>query len=368
MKQRKLQLSNVVLAGLTLLLAAGQPLHACSTFLFGCSGKGTFVARNYDWDCGEGLAVINKRGVRKRSLSFDNPVTWESRFGSVSFCQYGVGFPCDGMNEAGLMVTVLWLDEADYPQPDRRPSINTLQWVQYQLDTAKTVADVVASDKDVRIFPIAESMVHYFVADKTGDCATIEFLEGKMVCHRGEKLKHCALTNSTYQESSECASCLTEFGGTREVGRSGSSLDRYCRAALAACKQNQPEEVNVDYGFDVLLDLGPTDYTKWRIVYDLAEATVYFRTLQFPRTKRIQLNEFDPTEVTPLQVFDMNSPSEGDISKKFANYSEAQNRQVFTAALNETGVLEGFPGAKQLIEMVVRYPDSLGFATSAAQR
>ena len=47
-------------------------------------------------------------------------------------------------NEAGLAMEVLWLDETVYPAAGDRTSIGTLQWVQYCLDSFRSVADVVA--------------------------------------------------------------------------------------------------------------------------------------------------------------------------------------------------------------------------------
>ena len=55
------------------------------------------------------------------------------------------------MNEAGLVVSAMGLEQTEYPAPDARPAISAFQWIQYQLDTAATVADVIASDAELRI-------------------------------------------------------------------------------------------------------------------------------------------------------------------------------------------------------------------------
>jgi hypothetical protein len=41
-----------------------------------------------------------------------------------------------GINEAGLAVELMWLDDAEYPADPRIPSFGTLEWIQYQLDQA----------------------------------------------------------------------------------------------------------------------------------------------------------------------------------------------------------------------------------------
>ena len=51
----------------------------------------------------------------------------------------------------GLVASAMDLGLTAYPAPDARPAITPLQWIQYQLDTAATVADVIASDLELRI-------------------------------------------------------------------------------------------------------------------------------------------------------------------------------------------------------------------------
>jgi len=51
----------------------------------------------------------------------------------------------------GLVVENMWLDETEYAEPDSRPAVNLLQWIQYQLDNCKTVAEVISNDTKIRI-------------------------------------------------------------------------------------------------------------------------------------------------------------------------------------------------------------------------
>ena len=51
-----------------------------------------------------------------------------------------------GMNEAGLVIEQMWLQEAKYPAADDRYGMNELQWTQYQLDNPASVKDVIDSD------------------------------------------------------------------------------------------------------------------------------------------------------------------------------------------------------------------------------
>ena len=61
-----------------------------------------------------GVIVINKRGVFKKGISWDEilsgkptanpPLTWESKYGSITFNPFCRDFPDGGMNEVGLYI------------------------------------------------------------------------------------------------------------------------------------------------------------------------------------------------------------------------------------------------------------------------
>ena len=141
--------------------------------------------RNYDWMADEGMVCTNQRGLAKTSMKMPdgNTISWVSRYGSITFNQYGKEFPTGGMNEKGLVVELMWLDGTTYPQPDERPSIGVLQWIQYQLDNHASVEEVINSDSKLRITSKGTPL-HYLVADADGRAATIEFLNGKLNVHR----------------------------------------------------------------------------------------------------------------------------------------------------------------------------------------
>jgi penicillin V acylase-like amidase (Ntn superfamily) len=121
-------------------LRAQSVALSCTTFALGDDGA-RVVGKCYDWHMGQGLVVINKRGMAKRSMTLDpadRPATWRSRHASVTFNQYGVEMPNGGMNDAGLVVEVMWLDSSVLPPRDERPAVTELQWIQLQLDSYAT--------------------------------------------------------------------------------------------------------------------------------------------------------------------------------------------------------------------------------------
>src|SRR4030081_3781200 len=75
---------------------------ACTTFCLKQNGEILF-GRNYDWNIGDALEQVNKRGVMKGATIGDSPnsAKWISKYGSVTFNQYGRENPTGGMNEMG---------------------------------------------------------------------------------------------------------------------------------------------------------------------------------------------------------------------------------------------------------------------------
>ncbi|MBD0298152.1 MAG: hypothetical protein ICV84_23645, partial [Flavisolibacter sp.] len=67
---------------------------ACSTFLLSKNGHYVF-GRNYDWVTGNGMVMVNKRGLQKTSFNADRgkEINWTSACGSITFNQYGKEFP-----------------------------------------------------------------------------------------------------------------------------------------------------------------------------------------------------------------------------------------------------------------------------------
>ena len=185
------------------------------------------VAKSYDYFMAQGLIVVNPRGLAKRSMLSGlgrRPAAWVSRHGSVTFNQYGRELPCGGMNEAGLVVEVMWLDETVYPPPDDRPVLPDLQWIQYQLDRWGSVAEVVAHADEVRVESGA-ARVHYLVCDASAACAAVEYLDGALVLTTGDDMPMRALTNSPYAAS--LAFAMEHGAPVDGLG----SLERFSRAA-----------------------------------------------------------------------------------------------------------------------------------------
>ncbi len=330
------------------------PALPCSTFYIRNLGQPVF-GRNYDWMVAVGLVTVNKRDVVKFGMIPDQATTWKAKYGSVTFNQYGREFPMGGMNEAGLVVEQMWLSETQYPEPDGRGALNVLQWVQYQLDTAATVAEVLASDREVRINPLGGAKCHFLVGDRHGNCATIEFLNGKLVSHAGKSLPATVLTNNTYEASTAYLKQHVGFGGTKPIEYTRNSLDRFTCAAELLRGYNAKQSGNVvDYAFDILARVAQGDATKWSIVYDLANQRIHFRTHAAGERRFIDLKKLDFSCETDVLMLNVNQKLVGDVTDDLVAYTPERNHTLVRTAYSETPFLKSVPVT--MVDAMATYP------------
>jgi penicillin V acylase-like amidase (Ntn superfamily) len=321
----------------------------CSTFFINHNGQLVF-GRNYDWVAGTGMVCTNHRGLAKTSfvMADGRTISWTSKYGSITFNQYGKEFPTGGMNEKGLVVELMWLNETRYPEQDERPAISVLQWIQYQLDNCATIDELIDTDKRLRI-SATSAPLHYLVADAKGDAATIEFLNGKMVVHKAGALAFPVLTNSVYSESVKLAKDAIQ---KNNIPGSGSSEARFIRACsmlndYTSGKTNKPV---IDHAFDVLSSVKQSTHTKWSIVYDIRNKKIYFKTLDAPEIKTMLFSSFElACSQQPLAV-DMNIAAKGDISKLFKPFNTDFNfKTIAESARLSSGEVEISKTSQQLM-------------------
>ena len=327
-------------------------LHACTTFFIHKNGQMIF-GRNYDWVTDAGMVCTNLKGLSKTSLQTENGETigWVSQYGSITFNQYGKEFPTGGMNEKGLVVELMWLDETKYPSADNRPAIGVLQWIQYQLDNCTTIDEVIATDKKLRISPTGTTPLHYLIADANGHAATIEFLNGKMVVHKGNDLTVPVLTNNIYDESVKAYKNSSANGNN--------SLERFSEACGMIQKLNAGGITKpiTDYAFDILGEVAQGDFTKWSIVYDLKNKIIQFKTNRFKQVKTVSFSAFDFNCTASPKVWDMNQVGHGNINTLFETFSAATNKRIVETAAKESESRVNI--SQKNIERLWKYPSEI---------
>ena len=342
---RRVPVAAAAVMAVTVLLADG--LHACSTFCIHLGGR-TFFGRNYDFEIGDAMVMVNPSGLQKKAFQ-THGAKWTAKFGSITFNQFGRDNPTGGMNEARLVVELMWLDEARYPDADKRAPLGVLEWIQYQLDTAATVDDVLTSDRRVRIN--GRVPLHYLVSDGSGRAATIEFLHGQLVAHVDDKLPVAVLTNSTYRDS-------LEFLATRQgkvPGRNGSK-DRFARAAMRIEElERSPVADPITMIFKVLDNVAQAN-TRWSIVYDQTKRAIYFRTDAQRAIRSVSLDAFSFACWDGVKLLDIDTRMEGDVAKKFKPYSAATNLAFITRTYAGASVTRGTP--REEVAAIAAHPDT----------
>lgn len=325
--------------------SAAEPLPACSVFQLGGGGDAV-VGYSFDWFKPlAASAFVNPRGRAKTALApgGDQPARWTSSYGSVTFSGFGREFPFCGMNEAGLIVAQAWLGPTGYPEIDSRPSLSELQWIQYQLDTAATVQDVIASDQQVRISINTLAPLHFFVSDRSGGTAVIEFLDGRLVPSTGDRMPIRVMVNAPYQAS------LAGYD-PEAVPETG---DRFATGASRIHDWRPDEHSPTAWSFSTL-DKLQQDGTRWAVVFDRASGEIHYRVAGGERFSSFAVEDLDYGCGSPeIQHVLVDAPS--DAAPRFTAYQASATRAMVLA----NGA--NLPGSDpQAFELMAAYSEAAG--------
>lgn len=314
-------------------LLAATAAYPCTTFCLARDGEVLF-GRNYDFEIGQGYVMTNRRGVQKTSMA--GTLRWTSRHASVTFNQWGREFPMDGMNDAGLVIALMWLDETVYPR-DERPSLRVLEWIQYSLDNFGSVDELLARIEETRI--AGGTPLHYLIADATGDAATIEYLQGQLVVHRGSSLPAAALANDSYSRSMSHLRQFSGFGGSRNTPSSSSSLDRFARASILM----RTGTASVDRAFEILSSVAQRGSTRWSVVYDTRRREILWVSDENRNRKRIRIDGLAVDCTAEGKMLSIHSPLSGDVTDRLLPYSPEVNRTLVRTSYATTSFTRDQP-------------------------
>lgn len=302
---------------------------ACASFLFKPTENApAIVAKNFDWEDQFGYIFVNKRNVYKEALKLPTSPgrahSWVSKYGSITFNQQARELPLGGRNTAGLTVEVLELEKTKHPEVGQNdPVINEIQWVQWVLDSFATVPELLAKIQSVKIKKFAVPL-HYFVCDKNETCATIDFLDGKVVVHTKEQLPYRAFTNSTYKESLSFLKKHMVNGQLEELAGSH-SLNRFVRTNALLKKFNPVQENPVNFSFEVMDKVKLTG--EWNVVYQ-KNGIISFRTKANRAIRQLDMNQYDFSCSSPVLLYNIEDKQSGNITQDFVVYSKRLNKKL----------------------------------------
>ncbi len=341
----------------TVLFATGLQVSACSRVLSADNGQAVLVGRNMDWPSMPGIALwAMPRGIQREGLPGNNPLVWTAKYGSLVTASYDNGSGCvtDGINEKGLAANLLWLTESNYGQRDESlPGLSVAMWAQYFLDNYATVAEAVQAMRNAP-FQVVEQIIprttpagtimqpaslHLSLADKSGDSAIIEYIDGQPVIYHDRN--YTIMTNSpTFEKQQENLKQYQGFGGDKPLPGTGEAADRFVRAAYYMKYLPKPKthreavagilSVTRNASQPFRLSADPknpfTSSTIWRTVSDVTNGYYFFESTISPFIIWANFSEFNLKEGSPAMKLDLaNNPDySGNVSKKFVKGNTAE--------------------------------------------
>jgi len=314
---------------IVLFLSLIETAVSCTGFLLRDANE-VIVCFSFDHQFGAGHIYVNKRNVeRQRYLLYaERPLAWVSKYGSVTFNLLGRDWPHDGMNEMGLVILSMGLDDTKFQPADSRVPLDENGWIQYQLDNSASVADVLENMKKMRISGRCLGDSHFLIVDRSGIALVIEYVGGKELVYSGENLPHAILANDTYAHMLGFLSQQKVYGGTGEdTFRVGSSCSRFARVAERLRLRAESNDPSISFGFSVLAEMKQSN-TQYQVVYDAFARSIKFRSRNSNDVKSIYFDECDFACSGPALMADIQSLSRDNIRSTFSSYDPARSKHA----------------------------------------
>jgi penicillin V acylase-like amidase (Ntn superfamily) len=321
----------------------------CSTFMLK-TNSAILVGHNLD-EVPElhipGLICINKRneyreGITWYELIADPPdykktlipfeekpepkISWTSKYGSITFNSEGLDFPDGGMNEKGLSVFEMSMGGTKHKVDESLPTLFICLWIQYQLDTCATVDEVIQNAENINQQGWAW---HYFVTDKTADCAIIEYIDGRVIVYKNENVRFPILCNLQYSKELDQLKKYQGFGGDVEIRSSFPRAPRFVRGAMLL-KEFDPtiHTSSEKYALQLLDEIKYEGRNKWGILADVTNMKFCFYTNRNRKLRFFYFKDFDFTDGGPAQILDIHADLSGNVASDFVDYSYEKNYEL----------------------------------------
>jgi len=161
--------------------------YGCSTLSVSGTEGEQFFGRNFDWGTCTTLIVQTQPSNGYASISTVNMDFLDlglslSESGFVRLMSAAAPYaPMDGMNEKGLCVAVLMIeDRPGFDQDTGKPDLTTTTAVRLLLDKAADVDEALTLLEQYDLHASAGMMVHFAIADASGRSVAVEYVENEM--------------------------------------------------------------------------------------------------------------------------------------------------------------------------------------------
>lgn len=246
---------------------AGDYREGCSVLSAGGADGPHLWGRNYDWTDSVPIIVrhIPEEGYASLSTCDFSNITGNAKTlpeGMVNrmLAIAALYVPLDGVNEAGLCVADLEVNEGGMPDPDtEKPDLTVTTAIRLLLNRAATVDEALALLKQYDIHPSGGISHHLAISDASGASVVVEFTSGGFTAVPTQAVTNFNLAGRDTSAGGESARVQYETLTARL--EEGISTAEQVRDALEAVTQT-------DTGW----------MTQWSMVYDQSSpyVTWYF--------------------------------------------------------------------------------------------
>lgn len=261
--------------------------NACTAFSAKDSGSNRYLARNFDNTPNPVMLVVTSPEHAYKSISAVNlnclgytsekvPKEYDLNMFAAPY------FPTDGMNEKGISISMLQVNFARKQKEPNKTTINAYALIRLVLDHADSIDRAVALIENYNIYFDASMNAHFFICDKNGSSALIEFVNGEM---------HVIYPDDDYQVASNFNNTEERFDDdgyvypkqyrdwlqNTSVSAYDSEYSGYIRYDLVLdMLYNNSGILSIDDSFGLLEDVASPDRLQYAVVYNMSrlEATI----------------------------------------------------------------------------------------------
>lgn len=245
-------------------------LFGCSTIAVGSPDGDRLFGRNFDWENCDALVVCAKPEQGYASISTVN-LDFISQSGGLTGAALRLNdvrtraalyAPLDGMNEAGLAVSVNMIeDAATIDQNTDKPDITTTTAIRLLLNKAANVEEALDLLRQYDMHASMGMMIHFALADAAGRGVAVEYVNNEMVVTETP-----VVTNFYLAE-----------GEKNGIG-TAQSHQRYDLLTQALADQKAMDMDGVRDALDSVSkdNFGEFESTEWSIVFNLSQGAAHY--------------------------------------------------------------------------------------------
>lgn len=240
---------------------------ACSTISATATDGSHVWGRNFDWTGSVPIIVkcVPKDGYASISTCdfqniTSNPDTVPEGIANKMLAIAALYVPMDGINEAGLCVADLQVNEGGMIAIDTdKPDLTITTAIRLLLNKAASVNEAIELLELYDIFASGGISHHLAISDATGASVAIEFVDGKLVVVKTNTVTNFNLANGNTAAGGESAKQRFEYLSSFYKKNEGSLTGEQVKHALALVSQSDGEWT-----------------TQWSIVYDQRSFTASY--------------------------------------------------------------------------------------------